>query len=404
MKAFFSKTRKKLTFDETQEIITPFAFKLDQNLFGTAIASPWKRGLAITIDLLLIAILSGAGGEFLAIAIAIMAFRVGSKRRANQEGKVKGRKRRALVRLFGALILLVILLDELAPLVNSLMGDDHSAQSWQNDDDIVSFKDKEVGFADALRVAGVAIKVVNTVKEQNCKTYDCWSEVYEPIPEEAIKLAMSNEQANKFFTEIVDATATELTQTEQDKLAETLYSDYVALLDESTVPPSNVIAPVIESDEPNLVTTQAPGSEEHDTTILAPDDNESDRPVYSFVELIKGIINDLGLGFGWAALYFTVFTSKWNGKTPGKRLLGIRVLQLDGTPLSLWDSFGRYGGYGAGIATGMLGFIQIYWDPNRQAIHDQISATVVIDERKVVDKAIIEAARLKIEAFKEKHI
>ncbi|MCW8832829.1 MAG: RDD family protein, partial [Colwellia sp.] len=51
------------------------------------------------------------------------------------------------------------------------------------------------------------------------------------------------------------------------------------------------------------------------------------------------------------------------------------------TPLSLWDSFGRYGGYGAGLATGLLGFIQIYWDPNRQAIHDKISATVVIDLR-----------------------
>ena len=36
----------------------------------------------------------------------------------------------------------------------------------------------------------------------------------------------------------------------------------------------------------------------------------------------------------------------------------------------------------AGLATGLLGFIQIYWDANRQAIHDKISATVVIDIRK----------------------
>ena len=34
------------------------------------------------------------------------------------------------------------------------------------------------------------------------------------------------------------------------------------------------------------------------------------------------------------------------------------------------------------MATGLLGFIQIYWDANRQAIHDKISATVVIDIRK----------------------
>ncbi len=42
------------------------------------------------------------------------------------------------------------------------------------------------------------------------------------------------------------------------------------------------------------------------------------------------------------------------------------------------DCFGRYGGYGAGFATGLLGFLQVYWDPNRQAIQDKISATVVI--------------------------
>ncbi len=104
--------------------------------------------------------------------------------------------------------------------------------------------------------------------------------------------------------------------------------------------------------------------------------------MYSIIEWIKGIINDLGLGFGWATFYFTAFIALGQGQTLGKKLLGIKVLQLDGTPLSLWDSFGRYGGYGAGLATGLLGFIQIYWDPNRQAIHDKISATVVIDIRK----------------------
>ena len=43
---------------------------------------------------------------------------------------------------------------------------------------------------------------------------------------------------------------------------------------------------------------------------------------------------------------------------------------------------GRYGGYGAGLATGLMGFLQIYWDPNRQAIQDKISETLVVDIRK----------------------
>jgi len=101
--------------------------------------------------------------------------------------------------------------------------------------------------------------------------------------------------------------------------------------------------------------------------------------VYKGLEWFKGIVDDLGLSFGWAAFYFSVFTSMWKGQTPGKKLLKIKVVQLNGTPLSFWDSFGRYGGYGAGLATGLLGFLQIYWDPNRQAIHDKVSATIVVD-------------------------
>ncbi|WP_394220445.1 RDD family protein [Alteromonas gracilis] len=109
--------------------------------------------------------------------------------------------------------------------------------------------------------------------------------------------------------------------------------------------------------------------------------SETLTATYSIVKWIKGLITDLGLGFGWAALYYSVFTAWFSGKTSGKRLLNIQVLKLDGSGLSLWESFGRYGGYGAGLATGLLGFMQIYWDPNRQAIQDKISETLVISYR-----------------------
>ena len=70
----------------------------------------------------------------------------------------------------------------------------------------------------------------------------------------------------------------------------------------------------------------------------------------------------------------------WNGRTVGKRAFGIQVLRLDGKPITWWIAFERFGGYAAGLATGLLGFAQIYWDPNRQAIHDKIVGTVVIRE------------------------
>jgi len=97
-----------------------------------------------------------------------------------------------------------------------------------------------------------------------------------------------------------------------------------------------------------------------------------------WLDSIIEFADDLGIGFGWSALYFTVLTAVWRGQTPGKRLLGIRVVPLNGKPLTWWLSFERFGGYAAGFATGLLGFLQVFWDRNRQAIHDKITETVVI--------------------------
>jgi hypothetical protein len=95
---------------------------------------------------------------------------------------------------------------------------------------------------------------------------------------------------------------------------------------------------------------------------------------------LAGLFDDLGLGFGWAALYFTAFLAMMNGRTPGKRLLGVRVIKLDGRPLGWWISFERFGGYAASFSVGLLGFFQILWDKNRQGLHDKACETVVIRE------------------------
>ena len=84
---------------------------------------------------------------------------------------------------------------------------------------------------------------------------------------------------------------------------------------------------------------------------------------------------------GWATaflLWFTLWTFWSDGRTPGKMLAGVRVRRLDGRKLSLWDCFGRAGGYSASTATLMLGFLEAIWHPNRQAMHDRIAGTVVL--------------------------
>jgi uncharacterized RDD family membrane protein YckC len=88
-----------------------------------------------------------------------------------------------------------------------------------------------------------------------------------------------------------------------------------------------------------------------------------------------------GLRFGWAIAYFSLLPFWWKGQTAGKRLFGLRVVELTGKPLGLMTCFARYGGYAAGLATGGTGFLQILWDPNRQAVQDKLAHTVVVDLR-----------------------
>jgi hypothetical protein len=111
-------------------------------------------------------------------------------------------------------------------------------------------------------------------------------------------------------------------------------------------------------------------------------ERESERDERGVVTaFLGGIADDLGIGFGWAALYFTAFLALWNGQTPGKRALGIRVIRLDGRRIGWWIAFERFGGYAASIWTGLLGFLQILWDRNRQGFHDKLAETVVISVR-----------------------
>lgn len=107
---------------------------------------------------------------------------------------------------------------------------------------------------------------------------------------------------------------------------------------------------------------------------------EAARQPPSVIDLARGALDDLGLGLGWLGIYFTASLALWLGRTPGKRLLGIRVVRIDGEPLTTWDAFSRFGGYAASVLTGLLGFAQLLWDPNRQALHDRIAGTVVIRE------------------------
>jgi len=92
-------------------------------------------------------------------------------------------------------------------------------------------------------------------------------------------------------------------------------------------------------------------------------------------------LDELGLGYGWSVVYFSLLPAWWRGQTLGKRLLRLRVLELTGKPMTAMRCLRRYGGYVAGMATGGLGLAQVVWDSNRQGLQDKAAHTVVVDER-----------------------
>ena len=107
---------------------------------------------------------------------------------------------------------------------------------------------------------------------------------------------------------------------------------------------------------------------------------EAENP--GFIRTVLAAGEDFGLTFGWVGIYFILSLVLFRGYTAGKRLLGLKVVRLNNEPIGIWYSFERFGGYAAGFATGLLGFFQVFWDANRQGIHDKIASTVVLDLRK----------------------
>ncbi|MDP2635057.1 MULTISPECIES: RDD family protein [unclassified Pseudoalteromonas] len=314
-----------LTRAETKEVITPYAFKIDQALLGLPLASPTRRALAMLIDVMLIFLAAKLSAALIAF-VATVAFYKGTAQK--HLPKMNSLWRRIL-KLTAATLLFFSSLYLLSVAIDYFDGDTVGETATIQQDIILDPEE---------------IQAVNTYLKQTQDAQLCDQTC------QATELASLVSQVAKL--------------TELNELSEVNEIEHINMA-------KGLLDLIIEASE-----------QSHDEQLL--EETESIEPQansstsHSILKWGIGIIEDLGLGFGWAAIYFTLFALLWKGQTPGKKICNIRVVALNGEQLGLLDCFGRYGGYGAGFATGLLGFLQVYWDPNRQAIQDKISATVVI--------------------------
>jgi len=89
----------------------------------------------------------------------------------------------------------------------------------------------------------------------------------------------------------------------------------------------------------------------------------------------------IGLDIGVPVLYFGLSTFFWNGRTPGKRLFGVRVVSLVEERMSLWHSIERALGYGAAALEFGFGFLQFFIHPYRRTAQDRLAETIVVKEK-----------------------
>lgn len=323
---FVDESGHKLTKKEVREIVTPHAFTVADSLIGQPLAKPVRRGMAMAIDGFII---SGLASASLVFVLPTMLYLCWNRYKSRKKNHV-------LLMVFATLCMLGTL-------------------SWAPQ----LVKEQESTSASDLNLtphAGAELAKVSV----ELSTKDCDKVCVEgKIKALALELQESGVTA-EHQRDLLDGVL---------ELTELKRAEKRALLDEYVAEPQTIDAGSVTAAPVTVSTKEASYS-------LLDKLKNSD---YSLIKWVKGILADFGLGFGWAMLYFTFFISWNHGQTIGKSLTRIRVVQLDNQPLTLWASFSRQGGYGAGLATGLVGFAQILWDPNRQAIQDKVASTVVID-------------------------
>jgi uncharacterized RDD family membrane protein YckC len=87
------------------------------------------------------------------------------------------------------------------------------------------------------------------------------------------------------------------------------------------------------------------------------------------------------------ASYFIFFEWIWDGQTPGKRLMRLRVIREDGRPITLWEAIARNllrvfdAAPGFIVPVYSVGLIVIFLSGRDQRVGDIFAGTVVIRER-----------------------
>lgn len=98
-----------------------------------------------------------------------------------------------------------------------------------------------------------------------------------------------------------------------------------------------------------------------------------------FIGVILAFLFGLCWGLAVSFFYHVVLEGK-NGQTIGKKAMRIKVVTTDGASYSQGRALTRWLGRLVSVLTFGIGVLMIFWDPNRQSLHDKIGKTLVVQE------------------------
>jgi len=378
-------------------IVTPYAFSVHPELLGRPLATPWQRLGAISLDLVVIFGLSRIGGTTLAVASGILLLWLAVKKPAKD---ALGWAFRGFVGCLGFTILGFTLLAVWGLQQIERLENDPEAQAELRNliSTVVDSAGLDLDIAvegspDSIRLGDLPELVPDLFAIQKAEDGTEAREIARSMAATAREGGIPLQEIRRSLRFLMPDDAP--WSDEADDIVDEVMAELRVGVSGAPPPEENPGTPsrpeavisdslALDSIEglTRMVETLDEELQDAEAELTQTKDRLMEAETRTPLDWVKDLINDLGLGFGWAALYLTITHAWWKGRSVGKKIFRTRVVMIDNRPLNLWLSFERAGGYAAGFATGLLGFAQIFWDPNRQAIHDKVSETFVIQDGK----------------------
>lgn len=114
------------------------------------------------------------------------------------------------------------------------------------------------------------------------------------------------------------------------------------------------------------------------------DDSNTESIYFLYVFILFVLV--FGVIVEW--LYFSIFESSVKRATPGKMILGIEVTDLTGNRISFARATGRYFSKILSSLFFMIGYLMAGFTERKQALHDFIASTLVLEKQPILYKNI----------------